>query len=306
MKTLSAFFILLFACPAFAQEDTLKAVSEQQANAQENPYDRLSEPMHTSETKSSYLDFLFNGDTTVSAPLFYGRDQYLYVPSHHPFRHGGVSVLFGINLARFVSKKMIIGICFDFKLYSLIPQQNFTEEFRSDFNKGFNTTYANAVDSLRASILHDGINGENGVFLRGDQPGYIGISFSPFPKKWGGFLLEVKTGRATFNFYGQYDGKRLSENRENEPVSFKTGRNLLMELSFKPYKFFNSENTSLIGIRKPKDFLKFVVITVYYEKFTLDGALFGDRDLNSMVSQEFIDKYSNRDYWGIRFGFGAY
>lgn len=256
---------------------------------------------------SKYLSYLIIPDSNTQAALFNIRYQYLYIPKDKPFRRGGISWNIGINLARFFTKKIILGLSVDTRFFFAgQTKQHFTNEFKNDFNSEFRTEYPTYKDSLRASVLYDGINGNNGVYVKGSFPGYYGISFSPFPQKWGGIMLEVKRGGTFFDFFGKYDAKTLDPHGENGPVNISTNKNLAIELSFKPNKFIKPNSGCLDNIKKPKDYLDLLVISLYYEQFSLVNAKFNGQNLNTMVSNKFIEKYSNRNYFGIKLGFGIY
>lgn len=257
--------------------------------------------------KSNYLSYLFIPDSNTQASLFNIRYQYLYIPQDKPFRRGGTCFNFGINLARFFTKKIILGLSIDGRLFfNGRTKQHFSKEFINDFNNNYISEYSNYTDSLRGSVLRDGINGTNQTYVRGSFPWYYGITFSPFPQKWGGFLLEVKKGGSVYDFYGEYDAKTLDPHKENQAVGLTTNDNISVELSFKPYKFFTSKITRFLDINKPKDIFNFLIVSLYYERFSLVGSKFNGQDLNTMVDQKFITKYSNQNYFGVKLGLGLY
>lgn len=258
-------------------------------------------------TKSKYLSYLLIPDSNTQAGLLNIRYQYVYMPKDQPFRRGGTCWNIGINLARFFTKQVILGVHVDGRFFFAgFTKQHFSKEFRDDFNAAFKTEYATYKDSLRASVLYDGINGTNGAFVQGSFPGYYGITFSPFPQKWGGVMLEVKRGGMITDFYGNYDAKLLDPNGDSSPVNFGTYRNVAFELSFKPNKFTKPHKGVIANIHKPKDFLDLLVIGLYYERFSLVDASFNGQYLNTMVSDAFIAKYSNKNYFGIKVGVGIY
>jgi len=258
-------------------------------------------------TKSKYLTYLFLPDSNTKTSLFNIRYQYLYLQRDLPFRRGGTCFNFGINLARFFSKKFILGLSIDGRLFfNGLTKQHFSNEFIKDFNDNYISEYSSYKDSLTASVLHDGINKNNDIYIRGSYPWFYCISFSPFPDKWGGFLLEIKKGGAAYTFYGKYDAKYLSPYQENDPIFLLTNNIISFELSSKPSKFFNSKVTRFVEISKPKDFFNLLVISLYYERFSLIDSKFNGQSLSTMVDQKFITKYSNQNYFGVKIGFGLY
>ena len=257
--------------------------------------------------KNRYLSYLLIPDSATKASLFNLSYQYLSVQKNKPFRRGGASFNIGINLARFFTKSIILGLSIETRfVFEGFTKQYFSTEFVKDFNDNYISQYSNYKDSLRASILNEGINSSNGTFIRGSFPGYYGITFSPFPNKWGGILLEVKKGSPVFSFFGKYDGTVLDPNKDNAPVDLILADNLSVDLSFRPYKFSRSRIRNPFDCEKVIDYFNFLIVTLYYERFSLVGAKFNYQDLNTMVNQKFITKYSNQNYFGVKVGLCIY
>lgn len=258
-------------------------------------------------TVRQYFKYISVADSNSSAGLFNFRYQYLFTPRTQIFRRGGTSANIGFNLARLFTRKFILGFCIDTKVF--IPsfiKHKANSDFITDFNNEFVATYDNDNDSLRASVLFDGINNQNNVSMKGSFPFYYGFSFSPFPQKWGGFLLEIKKGGNYIAFYGNYDGKLLNKNGDNSALNLATNDILSIELSFKPNKFVRPNPECLPNLNKAKGFLDIIVISLYYERFNLKSATFGEEKLNTFVSEKFTEKYSNQNYFGIKLGIGIY
>ncbi|MFI5148920.1 MAG: hypothetical protein ACHQRM_04250 [Bacteroidia bacterium] len=133
-----------------------------------------------------FLNYIFIPDSNTHASLFNLRWQYMYLPQTFPFRRGGMDMTIGLNLGRLFTRKFILGVFVDTRLFlSGRTKQYFSQGFVNDFNASYQTRYSSANDSLRAHVFHDGINNQNGVYLQGNFPSFYGISFSPFPDKWG-------------------------------------------------------------------------------------------------------------------------
>ena len=256
--------------------------------------------------KQKYSNYLIVADSSTQSGLLNLRFNYLYIPPNNPFRRGGFSFELGLNLARFFSKKFILSVSYETKLAFVgFTRQHFSQTFINDFNNSYISEYPNAKDSLRASVFHDGINGVNDCYVKGSFPGYLGIAFSPFPQKWGGFLLTLKKGGASYTFYGKYDAKSLDPHQDNTLAYMSTSNNIAVELSFKPYKFSAKRNFTPF-IEEKFNILNFLIVSFYYERFSFNGAIFNGQDINTMVRLDFISKYSNQNYFGVKLCFGAY
>ncbi|MGZ4033503.1 MAG: hypothetical protein ACXVP4_01455 [Bacteroidia bacterium] len=254
--------------------------------------------------KSKYLNYLLNPDENSQAALMSISWQYLYAPQSKTFTIGGMHLNVGLNLARFFTKKFIFGICYDLKEFDGFTKQHFSQQFVNDFNYNFIPTYSNAKDSAIAYTLKGGINKESGFGTIGNTFENIGISFSPFPQKYGGILIQIKKGNRVFPYWGIYTNKLLSKD-DGSNIYLQLNNCYSFEVCFKPYKFFNSKRTELNNL-KGKDFYKFIVVSLYYERITLKNATFDDKPLSEIVNKDFITKYNTDDHFGIKIGFGIY
>lgn len=267
----------------------------------------LSQRIKTTDIKfvndTKYLSYLFYQDSSSQSGLFYIKVQYSYVNKNVPFRDGGMNTSIGLNLSRFLSDKLILGVCYNFKLLPGFTKQNFTSEFKNDFNDNFITNYSNQQDSIRGDILYRTINGAENYRSRGNSYHNFGICFSPFPKKYGGILIQITKGFSIMPFYGSYPTKNLT--KDNSPVELNLFTKLCLEISCKPYNFFNSKKSLLIN-QKLKDFYKHIVFSIYYKENSLKSSSFNNEPLNKYIDSKFIDKYTNKGFIGIKLGFGLY
>lgn len=256
--------------------------------------------------KHKYLNFLLLPDSNSKATLLNIRLSYLFTPPRYPFRRGGFSYEVGLNLARFFSKKFILGITYESKVFAGgFTKQHFSREFVNDFNNNFITEYSNSNDSLRASIFYNGINGVNNNYVVVAFPEYFGISFSPFPQKWGGFMLTVKKGGTSYFFNGNYDAKSLDPNKENSILYLQTFKNIAFDLSFKPYKFFTNENVTPFNSDK-FNYWGLLLVSLCCDRFSFASSEFNYQSINTFVRKDFITKYSNKYYFGIKLSVYAY
>ncbi len=254
--------------------------------------------------KKQYLNYLFAPDSNSNCGLIYASYQYLNIPKVQTFVTGGMHLKIGLNIARFFSKKFILGICFDIKPFRGFTRQNFTDNFRNDFNSNFYGTYQNSFDSVRAFTVKDAINNKVGHNFLGNDYYGIGICFSPFPMRYGGILLEVKRGYRGYGIKGVNDNE-FFKNGNYTFLEYYVNKVYSAELSFKPYRLFSSSyiNYDRFSI---KQIYKLIVLSIYYERLDLTKSYFDKMPLNKIVSQSFIDKYAVTHNFGFKVGFTFY
>ena len=253
---------------------------------------------------SNYLNYLLHPDTNNKATLINLSYEYLYMFKPKTFKTGGMSFKMGLNLARLFTKKIILGVCADFKSIDGFTKQCFSNNFISDFNSNFIDAYNSKSDSAKAYIVSNSINDIGNNKLKGNNFSNFGIEFSPFPNKYGGILLQVKKGFREYRIFGLKGNKYLSDNSIGDmPISLKGIYSI--QLSFKPYCFFHSEMTDVLHM-KVKDIYKFIIISFYYEQLNFRNANFDGLPLNQIVKQPFIDKYDKINNFGIKLGLGLY
>ena len=274
--------ILFFAC--------------QIASAQSSGEDAVN-----SASRKSYGEFLAYEDSTSQARMFMAGLQYLRTTNYASFRTGGMHLSLGFNVARFITKKHILGLYVDFKGIKGFTAQNFSTEFKSDFNAHFRTSYSTQEDSARAYLLKEHIN-SSGIY--GNYLGDVGIMFSVFPQKFGGILVVVKKGYRTYVIHNIY-GNPYIGNGEKENAYIDLSNNYALELSVKPYAFF--KNSFINPDTSNDDFiLKFLTLTFYYEQTNFRSATIENLPFTRIVGSDFIDKYGKTATYGFKIGLTIY
>ena len=253
--------------------------------------------------RHNYLAFLTTHTEDTKACLFNESIQYLYVPNTGGFRDGGVSITVGLNLARFFTRKIILGICFDFKEMAYLPTQTFSKGFVNDFNSAYIPAQRNNRDSAVAQTLKDDINSTAGSKIRGTIVNSIGVSFSPFPQSFGAIQLQIRKGQQSFTCYSNYGTRIITEYSSNNNIlDLILNNNYYAVLSCKPYRFFHSENIYDVP-EKWTEFYKFISVSLYYERLSFAGATLEGLPLSSILGQSFLSKYSVVNNFGVRVGF---
>lgn len=261
-------------------------------------------PLNRAIDNHSYLGYLLKDTLGVQASLMNLSINYLSIPEKKSLAVGGLNISIGLNIARFFTKKIILGASMDYKGFPGNSKRKFSNEFISDFNSNYIPSQNTPEDSAIAYTLKGAINGESDFGSRGGEFLNFGICFSPFPQKYGGFIVELKTGFRTVPFHGTYTRDVLFKG-ENRDVYLQMKGNYSVIVGFNPYKFLKAPKVTL-GNATPKDFYKFISIRFYYEKITFRNAEFHHIPIDKIVKEDFISKYSSIDNFGFAIGFAFY
>lgn len=254
--------------------------------------------------KNKYLHYLLISNENTKAALINFNVQYLYMPKVEALATGGLHINVGVNFARFFTRKFILGISVDIKFFLGYTQQILPAKFVNDFNENFIHNQPTKMDSVSAYTLKEAINRTNGYGIKGNNFGNYGISFSPFPDKWGAFLVQAKYGYRNFPFFGPLNSN--VQNPEISPYLHLILKDIYtIELSFKPYKFFHSKFYTPKEFRL-KSLYKHILISLYYERLNFRNATFNATPLTKYVNQTFISKYSRINQFGVKLGLGIY
>lgn len=280
MKLIFGLIILLWSATTHGQSDSTK-----------------------SKKTNSNLEYFLVTDSTASASPFSFKCMYGYQFPNGFFRTGGTSLDVGANLARFFSKKIILGVGLEYKYAQYRGAQSLTQELKDEFNANYTPNWTNRFDSIRSATLHGAINDIDSNYIQGTNYYAWSINFSPFPDRFGGILLQYKLGNSAFAMAGSssayYDG------REKPRMTIKKVQDHTLELSFHPYKFFTNKRTSLRGM-KINHFYKTFVVSFYGKKTSLNNATFGVDPLSKYVKQDFIDQYRDVYSFGVKVGVGIW
>ncbi len=259
-----------------------------------------SDSMHG--TKNNYVSFLFESNNNAQSRLFTATYQYLYSPIGKSLRTGGMNLSLGLNLARFVSNKVIVGLCLDVKGFKGFSKQKFTNQFVNDFNNSLNSSFDNSLDSIRTVMLSEGINQNK---FSGNYMGNIGVMISLFPQRYGGILLSIKKGYRAYPIWNAYAYPEL-ESYDLDYITLDLKKNYALELTFKPTAFFKN---SYIDFQKSVDaneIWKTLVISLYYEKLNFKESTFDSMKLDKIVNSNFMNQFGIDHRFGVKVGFGFY
>ncbi len=246
-----------------------------------------------------YNDFLTIKDEDKTSFIMFGV-QYAKVFNVKTITTSGTHISFGLNTARFVSNKFLLGISFDFRLTKGFSSKRIEKTFKNDYLNNFSPTYESSSDSVITHILYEALNGNKKHNFRGMYLGNMGISFSPFPNKYGGFLIEVKKGYRTFPMHYSYDSSDSTlNNGTRDWLDLDISEVLSVELKFKPLTFFKDDKFKL-------PLYPNLIVSLYYERFDFSKAKIKGVYLDKMVTEEFTNKYKIEHRFGIKIGIGIY
>lgn len=245
-----------------------------------------------------------DSDSTTQARWFALGFNYLNSPWNDGFRTSGTHIRFGVNFARFFSKKFILGLYTDVKVVKGLTKQYFSDDFVGDFNSSFIEYYSDPFDSARANTVKAAINNSEGYDFRGNYFGNIGVSVSLFPHKYGGIIFTYKRGYRAYPVFGTYWNTYFN-NGESDNVLLDLNKNHAFTIAFKPFLLFRSGNLILRSMRG-KDYWQLVSIGFYYERTNLKYAIFDGMPVKNMVDNNFLNRYGVSQCFGFTFGLMVY
>lgn len=252
------------------------------------------------KVKNTYLNFLREPSAESQNQLFTFNYQFMYGAFGKTMGANGLIPNFGINLARFFSRKIIIAGVADLKLVPGMWAPNTNKEFLNDFNSNLISTFNNQLDSANASIVSFAFN--NGQIF-GNNVFNFGIAFSLFPQKYGGILIQVKHGTTGFYLHNVYNSPYVNGGGSDK-VPISNSGNWVYELTLKPFAFFKN---TYYNIREENfKFANSFIISFYYEKLNFKSAEFNGTTIDKIVSQTFLNKYGIDNRFGFKIGIGLY
>jgi hypothetical protein len=253
--------------------------------------------------KPSYREFL-KVDTSASNSYFYGGAHYVQTPIQTDFRSNGIYGQVGFNFGRLFSKKIILGVSVDFKGWKGFNEWKPSEAFRDDFNAAFLPNVTTPEDLAKAEMIKNAVNNIENKNFQGNYFGRIGVSFSPFPRSFGGFMIELKRGYCSFPIYGYYDDPNI-DNLDSDFAFFDFWKVNSGSIYFKPFTFRSSCKTQSLSSSR-KDWKNYITIGFHYERLNLNEGVFYGIKLQDIVIDEFLKKHGIQNRFGISLGVGLY
>lgn len=254
-------------------------------------------------SQNNFLTFL-KPDSNEQCRFFRGSLHYRNTFSKQPFNLNGFYFSTGLNIARFFSKKFVAGICLDFKPFKGITSWQPESSFISSFNASFTPDNSSAESTFSSSIFNDAINQNAGKNFQGNYFGNIGLQFSPFPQKFGGLLLELKRGYASFPVYG-YSDADLIDNGDSDFAFYQVEKIYGASLYCKPFCFWAKDNLNSLQQTK-EDWKKWFILGITYNRMNLSNDYLYGTSMKDVVSDAFWNANRIQHYVTFSLGIGLY
>ncbi len=253
--------------------------------------------------QNNYLTFL-KPDSNEQCRFFRGSLNYRNTFVDKGFNMNGFYLSTGVNIARFFSKKFIAGVCIDLKPFKGLTRWEPASSFTSSFNASFAPDNSTAESAFSSSIFNDAINQNNGSYFQGNYFGNIGLQYSPFPQKYGGFLLEVKRGYASFPVYG-YSDAPLIDNGDSDFAFYQVEKIYSASLYCKPFSFWGKDKLSSLQLTK-EDWKKWIILGITYNRMNLSNDYLYGTSMEDVVNEAFWNTYRIQHYVTVSLGIGLY
>jgi len=223
--------------------------------------------------------------------------SYFISPKGEGLNPNGTYFTFGANLARFFSRKVVIGIFLDIKFAKgIFHRPSTSKEFLASFNTNFNTIYSSSKDSSRASTLNYAFNERD---MRGNYLNRLGVMFSLFPRRYGGILLTIKSGPYLFPVYDVFEDPAFDVGN-SEWADFVVPTKSF-ECTFRPRAFFKEPPEG-----QKNDFLYSIIFSFFYEKMSYSSATFDGSNLGMFINPAFFEQYGTDERYGFKIGLAIY
>ncbi|NQY11474.1 MAG: hypothetical protein HRT71_18400 [Flavobacteriales bacterium] len=232
------------------------------------------------------------------ASLVYASYNLSTTPIGDVLPTNGGHISFGLNGAWPFKGKFVLGLLFDFRGFKVAGSNWKHSILQDDINNNIITGHSNSLDSVRTELLLGAFNDNEfwGSYLTN-----WGIMFSPFPNKYGGFMLVIKKGFYTFPIYGAMHYPDYYP-EYTEWISLDVPVKLNIQLVCKPASLFikPKENNDELSFRN--NFL----VSIFYERISLNNSTLDNESLSTFLDQPFFDKHGLSHQYGFKISFGIY
>lgn len=263
--------------------------------AQQDSFPRINAWLMHHKAIQNYVNFL-KRDSTQRNTYILASYNFMFTNQGN-IAHGGRGgyLSAGLNVARFFSRKFVLGAVVELKAWKGLWPHYFSKDFINDFNAAYQNNLTGA-DSSRAEVLKACINGSPSYTRRGTFYSAFGIAFSPFPNKYGGFMLIAKTASLGIPVHGTY-GTLFNKNG-TDWVSISVPGLYSFELVCKPLTFFKATKSDRAnGILQ---------LSVFVQRLNWKNANFDGLPLSRITQGDFMNKYATQDHYGITIKIGLY
>lgn len=258
--------------------------------------------LNAQQHSSSYFQFLKQDSMGQNHLLQVGISSH-YSGFGKTLHTRGLIANFGVNLARLFTKKMVFGVCADYKIIPGIGQIRASNQFKTDFNDNLILKQAQPLDSANARVYSSNLNA-NPI---GSIMGTIGLMISPFPQRYGGLMLQVKYGVSSYFFHNDVYGNAYVDSGAYDKVPMSVSGNWTYELIVKPFSFKRNTHYSKYDSEENFDqFCNAFTISLFYTRLNFKSASFNGTNLSHVVEAPFMERYGIDHQFGFKIGLNLY
>lgn len=247
--------------------------------------------LSVAQTKESYLKFLVKRDSTVKSSLLYGSIGHTVVLPNLINRNVGygMNLSFGLNLARFFTKKFHVGIFLQTKVKGFFEEGYYTSEFSNSISENYNQSAFTGSDTLLPSVFLSKVKTSD---LGGTSVFQFGGSIH-YPRKY--FPL--------IKFYRTIVSEQIEANAYNSSIG--EGQQDWISLNYYGAGGSLSFDVGNFIKRIDLDGAK-LTLSFYGERYTFEDSTVEGLQLKRFIKQPFFDKFDSFYKYGISLTIGYF
>jgi hypothetical protein len=214
----------------------------------------------------------------------------------------GTSFNLGLNVAAFFSKKYVLGVMVEGRVFKFFGTNRKYGKIRGDVNAALIYTQPDARDSARVLFLADAFNSNPDRHFFGSNQYRYGIIFSPYPDKYGGFLLAVKRGINNYPISGAYRYFDIVKYESESYIYIDLPVDVCVEVTCKPLLSLHEKRQG-----KYIDFIsQNLVLSAYWEHVSINRAQLNQAPITHFLKPDFFARNGTDNHFGFKVSFGFY
>ncbi len=232
-------------------------------------------------------------DTTqITRPYFFASANFEMNVTGKIMPSSGLQLGLGINLARFFTKKIVLGIYYESSISSDFSTNNQYSYLTDAITSNIELNQIDPNDHVRAYFINNAYTKNQ---FSGCYKQTYGIAFSPFPDKYGEVILLLTKGNNKYFFSGENDNPNFTfptySNHIEVPIEFKAS------LMFKPFTLTKMKDKNLM-----KDHFH---LGFYVQQSKFQNARLAEKEISNFLKPEFFEGNRKSEIqFGIRLGIG--
>lgn len=230
--------------------------------------------------------------TEITRPYFFLSANFEGNITGKVMPSSGLQVGFGINLARFFTKKFVLGLYYESSLGQNLSTNNRFSYLSPDIVSNIKLDHVENHDSLYSEFL---LNAYTKNQFKGCYKQTYGLAFSPFPDKYGEIILFITKGISQYFFDGK--NENLNYNVSNYSGFMNIPTDFKATLMFKPLTLTKMKNKNYL-----KDHLHF---GFYIQKTSFKNATIFEQSIRQYLKPTFFTGNKKSEIqFGMRLGIG--